>query len=422
MDNLAGRTLGQYAINKLIGRGGMASVYLARQHSIGRMVAVKVLPSHLMSDETFQKRFQREVKAVALMQHPHIIPVHDYGEDDGIPYIVMAHIEGGSLAQLIQEKGALPLGDVVRLIEQIASGLDYAHQQGVIHRDFKPSNVLLDKQNNAYLSDFGIAKVSQETVQLTGSGIVGTPTYMAPEMFKQELPTPAVDIYALGVTLYQMLSGTTPFEGTTPVQLMYSHLNEPVPSIASVRQDIPAAVQIVLDKAMAKRPEDRFSTAQELADMLRRAAEGDTLEMTVVPPPPAATQVVHPASMEKQRAYQPVAIRPSPAPTGIRRNWQAALALAIMVLSILWMTRPGLIFLLALIGALVLLGTHIQMRQWKSMILWLVFPLLGLLSILVQVGGESPGFGLKLLLLGCAITGFVVEMRHTSKTRKTSDE
>jgi serine/threonine protein kinase len=278
MNDLIGKTLGQYEIIKLIGRGGMASVYLARQRSIGRMVAVKVLPSHLMSDDTFLKRFQREVQAVSRMQHPRIIPVHDYGEDEGVPYIVMAYIEGGSLAQLIQEKGALPLDDTVRLIGQITEGLDYAHQQGVIHRDFKPSNVLLDKQGNAYLLDFGIAKVSQETAQLTGSGIVGTPTYMAPEMFKQELPTPAVDIYALGVTLYQMLSGTTPFEGTTPVQLMYSHLNEPVPSIASIRPDLPASIQIVLDKAMAKRPEERFASAGDMANALRHAAEGDTLE------------------------------------------------------------------------------------------------------------------------------------------------
>ncbi|MBN1311426.1 MAG: protein kinase [Anaerolineae bacterium] len=296
MDNLIGKTLGQYEIVSLIGRGGMASVYLARQRSIGRTVAVKVLPPHLMNDDTFLKRFQREVQAVSRMQHPRIIPVHDYGEDEGVPYIVMAHIEGGSLAQLIQEQGALPLDDVVRLVEQIAEGLDYAHQQGVIHRDFKPSNVLLDKSENAYLLDFGIAKVSQETAQLTGSGIVGTPTYMAPEMFKQELPTPAVDIYALGVTLYQMLSGTTPFEGTTPVQLMYSHLNEPVPSIETLREDIPASIQIVLDKAMAKKPEERFMTAGEMAGALRRAAEGDTLEfeapLAAPPGPPPPEEVI----------------------------------------------------------------------------------------------------------------------------------
>ncbi|MBN1427497.1 MAG: protein kinase [Anaerolineae bacterium] len=295
MHDLIGKTLGQYEIISLIGKGGMASVYLARQRSIGRTVAVKVLPPHLMNDDTFLKRFQREVQAVSRMQHPRVIPVHDYGEDEGIPYIVMAHIEGGSLAQCILEQGALPLDDVVRLVEQIAEGLDYAHQQGVIHRDFKPSNVLLDKGGNAYLLDFGIAKVSQETAQLTGSGIVGTPTYMAPEMFKQELPTPAVDIYALGVTLYQILSGSTPFEGTTPVQLMYSHLNEPVPDITSVRQDIPETVQIVLDKAMAKRPEDRFMTAGDMANALRQAAEGETLEFEappVVSPEPPQTEVI----------------------------------------------------------------------------------------------------------------------------------
>ncbi len=417
MNNLIGKTLGQYEIISLIGRGGMASVFLARQRSIGRTVAVKVLPHHLLNDETFLKRFQREVQAVSRMQHPRIIPVHDYGEDEGVPYIVMAYIEGGSLAQRIQEEGALPLDEVVRMVGQIAEGLDYAHQQGVIHRDFKPSNVLLDKSNNAYLLDFGIAKVSQETAQLTGSGIVGTPTYMAPEMFKQELPTPAVDIYALGVTLYQMLSGTTPFEGTTPVQLMYSHLNEPVPSIEAVRPDIPAAVQIVLDKAMAKRPEDRFTTACDLADALRRAAEGDTLETIVVPPSPIPTQTA-PSTPPVDKPPVAAKVKPT-AKEWLQQNWRVVLSLIVVFLTLRWLLEPGPGFLLALIGALVLMGIHVQERQWKWVVLWLAFPFCGLVSIGIEVSQTSgPAILPRLFLLGFAIAGFVIEMRVTGQAHK----
>src|SRR5574341_228809 len=298
MSDLTGQTLGQYEIVRLIGRGGMSSVYLARQKSINRMVAVKVLPQHLMSDETFLKRFQREVQAVALIQHPRISPVHDYGEHEGTPYIVMAYIDGGSLAAHIQKTGPLPLGQVERLTAQIGEGLDHAHKLGIIHRDFKPSNVLLDTHGNAYLSDFGIARISQETSHLTGSRIVGTPTYMAPEVFKQEAATPAVDLYALGVTLYQIISGVAPFEGTTPVALMYAHLNEPVPSIEAARPGVPPAVQIVLDRAMAKAPEDRYPSCADLANQLRRALANDEGATALSPRPPPPPPPPHRAEPE----------------------------------------------------------------------------------------------------------------------------
>ena len=348
MSDLVGQALGQYELLDLVGKGGMATVYRARQQSIGRVVAVKVLPAAFMHEETFLKRFQREVQAIALMQHPRVLPVHDYGEDRGIPYIVMAYIDGGSLAQRIKEEGPLPLPDVVRLIEQIAEGLDYAHEQGVIHRDFKPSNVLLDSRGNPYLADFGIAKVSQETAQLTGSGIVGTPFYMAPEMFSGDAPSTSVDIYALGVTLYQMLSGELPYKGDTPVQLMYAHLNQPVPDICAVRADAPRAVQQVLERAMAKDPADRYQSAGDLAAALRQAAEelgmveeaptveaGSAADVTFearptppeisqpAPPPPAPSIPSPPISVAEAE--------PKPAPAW-RRNWRMIVAVGTAVL------------------------------------------------------------------------------------------
>jgi serine/threonine protein kinase len=348
MSDLEGRMLGQYKVEKLIGKGGMATVYLGRQPSVGRTVAIKVLPTHFMHEETFIKRFQREVRAIAQMQHPHILPVHDYGEEGGIPYIVMAYIDG-SLAQRIQEEGPLPLGETVRLLEQIADGLDYAHDQGVVHRDFKPSNILIDKRGNAYLADFGIAKVSQETAQLTGSGIVGTPSYMAPEMFQSGLVTPAIDIYALGVTLYQMLSGEVPYSGSTPVQLMYAHLNQPIPDIRESREDASDAIQGVIERAMAKDPDERFRRAEDVAKALREAVELGEVLAEPVPgapsaPPPARTQAA-PAPAAAPPAPRPaeaVPIAPAPEateavepvkavkkPTWWRRNWRVLVAIGV---------------------------------------------------------------------------------------------
>ena len=305
-DALIGQTLGQYEIRRKLGEGGMASVYLAEQTSIGRTVAIKVLPPHFMHDPTFMQRFEREVKVSADLQHPRVLPVYDYGQIGGRPYIVMAYMAGGTLADRLQQ-GPMPLDEVVRLIEQIAEGLDHAHRRGVVHRDFKPSNVLLDQQGNAYLADFGIAKISEATVQLTGTGIVGTPAYMAPEMGREGIVTPLVDIYAMGVTLYQMLTGKYPFKGDTPLSVMMAHATKPIPDVREERPDLPPAVAEVVRKAMAKDPGQRFQSATDLARALRAAVEAGTQpaadetaprwagEPTYAPPtPPPAAPVTEP--------------------------------------------------------------------------------------------------------------------------------
>lgn len=271
--DLVGKTLGQYQIRDQLGQGGMATVYLAYQPSIDRTVAIKVMPTYFMHDPSFLQRFEREVKVIARLQHPRIVPVFDYGQVEGRPYIVMAYMPSGTLADRIKE-GPLPLQEAARLVEQIAEGLDHAHREGVIHRDFKPSNVLLDKNGNAHLADFGIAKISESTVQLTGSGVVGTPAYMAPEMASEGIVTTAVDIYALGVTLYQMLTGKYPFAGDTPLRVMMAHATEPVPDARAVRADLPAGVAEVVRRAMAKDPADRYASAAEMARALRAAVEG----------------------------------------------------------------------------------------------------------------------------------------------------
>ncbi|MBN1430487.1 MAG: SUMF1/EgtB/PvdO family nonheme iron enzyme [Anaerolineae bacterium] len=275
MSDLVGHILGSYKIIDEIGHGGMANVYRAVQPSIGREVAVKVLPTNFLQDRMFLERFSREVQVIAKLQHPHILPVYDFGEQDGLPYIVMAYMTGGTLSEHIKANGKnMPLDEVARLISQIAQGLDFAHKKGIIHRDFKPSNVLIDEAGNTYLADFGIAKATEGTVQLTGSGIVGTPTYMAPEMADQGGVSPLVDVYALGVTLYQILTGELPYSADTPMGTLLAHITKPIPDARILRPDLPDTVQHIIERALAKNPKERYQTAGALASDLQSAISG----------------------------------------------------------------------------------------------------------------------------------------------------
>ncbi len=265
--------LGQYVILEQIGRGGMSVVFRASQESIGREVAVKVLHSSLIQqDPTFLERFQREVKVSAFLQHPHILPVYDYGQNNGRPFIVMAYVRGGSLDDRIRQ-GPMSLSEVLPIVSQVADALDFAHAKGVVHRDFKPSNVLLDENGNAYLGDFGLAKVSDAALQLTGSALLGTPDYMAPDLASSEPLSQSVDIYALGVTLYQMLTGHVPFTASTPMGVLMAHLSQPIPDIRAERPDLPEATQQIIATAMAKSAAERYASAGNLAEALRTAAK-----------------------------------------------------------------------------------------------------------------------------------------------------
>ena len=265
--------LGQYVIMEQIGRGGMSTVFRASQESVGREVAIKVLHGALIQqDPTFLERFQREVKVSAFLQHPHVLPVYDYGQNNGRPFIVMAYIRGGSLDDRIRQ-GPMSLSEVLPIVGQAADALDFAHSKGVVHRDFKPSNVLLDENGNAYLSDFGLAKVSDAALQLTGSALLGTPDYMAPDLASSEPLSPSVDIYALGVTLYQMLAGHVPYTASTPMGVLMAHLSQPVPDICAERPDLSEAIQQIIATAMAKKASERYATSGNLAEALRTASK-----------------------------------------------------------------------------------------------------------------------------------------------------
>ncbi|MEM6285488.1 MAG: protein kinase, partial [Chloroflexota bacterium] len=276
--NLIGQQIGQFTILEEVGRGGMATVYRATQQSINRDVAVKVLPQQFLHDPGFFERFKREVDVVAHLEHPHIVPIFDYGESDGMPYIAMRYLAGGTLRSLIAE-GQPPLRNLILPMQQVASALDHAHLQGIIHRDLKPGNVLLDASGNAYLTDFGIARVLNS--DLTGSAIIGTPAYMSPEQARGDVLDARADVYSLGVVLFELITGQEPFQAETPIAMILKHLHERVPNLSDIRTDVPADVDKVIAKATEKSPADRYSSAGALAEAFTKAVEGTASTVSI---------------------------------------------------------------------------------------------------------------------------------------------
>jgi serine/threonine-protein kinase len=250
----------------------MATVYHAYDPRFKREVALKVLPRQFLHDPTFRARFEREAQTVAGLEHPAIVPVYDFGEEDGQLYLVMRYLPGGSLTDRLKQ-GPLPYEETVRIITILAAALDEAHRQGIIHRDLKPDNILFDQRDDPYLTDFGIAKLSTGSGQITTGGlIVGTPAYMSPEQASDEEIDHRSDIYALGIITFQTLTGQLPFQATTPVVLLMKHMTEPVPRIRAFNPKLPVGYDTVLTKALAKNRDDRYATALDLAVALAEAS------------------------------------------------------------------------------------------------------------------------------------------------------
>ncbi|MBN1681247.1 MAG: serine/threonine protein kinase [Anaerolineae bacterium] len=266
--NLIGRIIGGYLLLEQLGAGGMASVYRARDVSNNQQYAVKLLPFHMAANDTLRHRFQREAEMAARLTHPHILPLYTFGEQDGAPYIVMKFVDGGTLNALI-EQGPLGLRMIARVLAQVASALDYAHEQGVIHRDLKPENILFDTQGQAYLADFGIARMREASSTLTGTGgFIGTAAYASPEQCRGEELTPVSDIYSLGVVLYEMLTSVKPYDGQNALAIMHQHMTEPIPNPLKYRADLPVTINDVMRKAMAKLPYIRYQTAAAMSEAL----------------------------------------------------------------------------------------------------------------------------------------------------------
>jgi serine/threonine protein kinase len=292
-DPLIGKQLGPYTILEPIGQGGMATVYKATQPSMARTVAIKILSPQMASNATFLARFKQEAQMIASLEHAHILPVYDLGEHDGIVYIAMRYMGHGSLQSRIAA-GMVALRDVSRWLEQIASALDYAHERGVIHRDVKPSNVLIDQQGNAFLADFGIAKWLEGSIGLTGSSVIGTPQYMSPEQGQGIKVDGRSDEYSLGVMAYEMIVGRPPFEAETPLAVVLKHVTEPVTPPSTINPRIAESISNVIERSLAKTAELRYLScgafAEALSDAIRSAPPPSTEPLRSTSTP---TEAVH---------------------------------------------------------------------------------------------------------------------------------
>jgi serine/threonine kinase PknH len=316
VNSRVGSTFGKYRIDGLLGQGGMGEVYQAYDTDKGRTVALKILSDQLTQDETFRTRFRRESRAAAILQEPHVIPIHDWGEIDGSLYIDMRLVRGRTLHELLSG-GPLEPSRAVAIVSQIASALDAAHAEQLIHRDVKPQNIIVTPEDFAYLVDFGIAETKGDT-RLTMTGThVGSFAYMAPERFLDQAVTPAVDVYALACVLYEALTGDTPFPGDSLEQVIGAHLSSPPPRPSAVNPNIPPSFDEVIARGMSKEPDDRYGSAGALGRAAQRSLRADwrmSHEAQTMLGPQAAAPTVSYRQFDPRPRYPQFAPRPA-APT-----------------------------------------------------------------------------------------------------------
>ncbi|MBN1451249.1 MAG: protein kinase [Anaerolineales bacterium] len=298
--NWIGKSLsGRYKIEEMLGQGGMSAVYKANDPNLKRVVAVKMIHPHLSSDPDFVKRFEEEATAVAQLRHPSIIQVYDFNSDDDNYYMVLEFVPGETVQDHLKRLNAsgrkLSVTKAIEYIADICDAVDYAHQRGMIHRDIKPANIMLNVMGQAILMDFGIAKIVGGQRHTATGAVVGTAMYMAPEQITGESPDRRADIYSLGVTLFEMLSGQPPFEADSAMTLMMMHVNDPVPDVRELNPDVPDDLVAVINKSLSKKPDDRYQSAAQMAAALRnvlgRIKTGASAE---APAPVGATTVERP--------------------------------------------------------------------------------------------------------------------------------
>jgi serine/threonine-protein kinase len=310
-----GTPFGRYRLVELLGRGGMGEVWRAHDTDTDRIVAIKLLPAHFSENEDFRRRFRREAHAAARLNTPHVIPIHHYGEIDGRLYVDMRLIEGRDLQSVLAD-GPLDPARAVRIIEQVAKALHAAHQAGLLHRDVKPSNILLDNDDFAYLIDFGIARAADETRLTKAGNMIGTFTYIAPERLGTRTEEDArADIYSLACVLYECLTGHPPFDADTMAGLVAAHLNTPPPQPSTTQPKVPKQIDWVIATGMAKDPDNRYATTVELADAARDAV---TVPIPRPTPSPAANppaEQAGPVTVPRVPHDRPPAREPSPPAT-----------------------------------------------------------------------------------------------------------
>jgi len=287
----------RYLIEDMLGQGGMSAVYKATDPNLKRVVAIKMIHTHLSENPDFVSRFEEEAAAVAQLRHPGIIQVFDFNKDDDVYYMVLEFVPGETFQDLLKrlnnDDRRLPADKVAKYMAGVCDAVDYAHQRGMIHRDIKPANLMLNTHDEAILMDFGIAKIVGGQRHTATGAVVGTAMYMSPEQIRGETPDRRSDIYSLGVTLFEMVGGQPPFQADSAMTLMMMHVNDPVPDPKKLNPDVPDDLVAVINKALAKNPNDRYQTAAEMASALRRISlKDDKVAGTVVDAPaPAATML-----------------------------------------------------------------------------------------------------------------------------------
>jgi serine/threonine protein kinase len=269
-----GELLGPYRLESVLGEGAVGVVFRATRVLDEEVVALKVLKRLLSRNEVYRQRFVREARVASEVRHTHLVPILDLAEARGYLYLVVAYVEGGSLADRIAAHGALPVEDTVRLAAEMASALDALHRSGIVHRDVKPSNVMLDPEGRAAVTDFGLAKGPAYTVLTEPGQVMGTLDYIAPELIRGEETGPPADVYALGCVVHECLAGTPPFADRRLFEIAAAHLDDTPPDVSELRSDVPRAVAEVLQRAMAKEPAERPRTGTAFANLLRAATGG----------------------------------------------------------------------------------------------------------------------------------------------------
>jgi serine/threonine-protein kinase len=382
-----GKTIGgRYQIVELLGQGGMSAVYKANDPNLRRVVAVKLIHSHLSSDPKFVMRFEEEAAAVAQLRHPNIIQVYDFSNDDDTYYIVFEFVPGESLQQRLERLNdagrSMPVDEAIKITASIADALDYAHERGLIHRDIKPANVMLNVLGEAILMDFGIVKIVGGDTHTATGAVMGTARYMSPEQIKGQRVDARTDIYALGTALFEMLGGRPPFEADSAMTLMMMHVNDPVPDVRQLRPEVPVQVVSVINKALAKDRDARFATAGQMAAALRgdssagaaaaaaavaagtviedappdEAGQGATV-LEPVPPAPApptpqteGATVLEPAIAAQAVATPPEAQAPVQSDEGGSRRTLIIGGIAIAVLLLICIVAAAVVFGSTLLG------------------------------------------------------------------------
>lgn len=343
-----GENVGPYQIVEQLGSGGMATVFKAYHANLDRFVAIKVLHPAFKQDPNFLTRFQREARIVAKLQHPAIVPVYDFNEHQGQPYLVMRFIDGETLKARLG-KGDLPLSEVARILHEVGAALEYAHGQGVLHRDVKPSNILLTSEGGVFLADFGLARIAQAGEStLSQDALVGTPQYISPEQARGDANLDArTDVYSLGVVLYELLVGRVPYQADTPYAVIHDHIYAPLPLPRSIKPGFPESLERVLLKALAKERDDRYASVADLMNAFEPVvrsliSEAPTQVAAPAPAPALAPLPIVPV-VAPVAAPVPAAVTPthSPPSTKLIVGAVAAIALiAVVVVAVLIATRP----------------------------------------------------------------------------------